>query len=232
MFSVRRQRLIISLVIHTLSFINCHKACDSCNFQTINVISVCKINAETGQARGRTVEVLRLRVLRWPLLYISKSPRRTSPFASRGSARPVTTTRPCRGRSRRVRDLRPRSFLPAQALRHCVRLPAYLHPLPAGDVGAPRRQPPGPSPASFPSPSASPSLPRWLTVHFPHLQVSLRGSSAREITRDALLQKVSEERQLRSHLRRAAAAALSIQVPPARPPPPNAPLLRLSCVPT
>ncbi|XP_062212057.1 E3 ubiquitin-protein ligase UPL7 [Phragmites australis] len=42
-------------------------------------------------------------------------------------------------------------------------------------------------------------------------QVSLRGSSAREITRDALLQKVSEERQLRSHLRRAAAAALSIQ---------------------
>ena len=47
------------------------------------------------------------------------------------------------------------------------------------------------------------------------LQVSLRGSSAREITRDALLQKVSEERQLRSHLRRAAAAALSIQVPAA-----------------
>uniref|UniRef100_A0A0E0NZN5 HECT-type E3 ubiquitin transferase n=1 Tax=Oryza rufipogon TaxID=4529 RepID=A0A0E0NZN5_ORYRU len=44
-----------------------------------------------------------------------------------------------------------------------------------------------------------------------HRQVSLRGSSAREITRDALLQKVSEERQLRSHLRRAAAAALSIQ---------------------
>ncbi|WVZ60129.1 hypothetical protein U9M48_010188 [Paspalum notatum var. saurae] len=42
-------------------------------------------------------------------------------------------------------------------------------------------------------------------------QVSLRGSSAREITRDALLQKVSEERQLRSHHRRAAAAALSIQ---------------------
>ncbi|XP_066390879.1 E3 ubiquitin-protein ligase UPL7 isoform X3 [Miscanthus floridulus] len=42
-------------------------------------------------------------------------------------------------------------------------------------------------------------------------QVSLRGSSAREITRDALLQKVSEERHLRSHLRRAAAAALSIQ---------------------
>ncbi|GJN23719.1 hypothetical protein PR202_gb11390 [Eleusine coracana subsp. coracana] len=50
-------------------------------------------------------------------------------------------------------------------------------------------------------------------------QVSLRGSSAREITRDALLQKVSEERQLRSHLRRAAAAALSIQVPAASPPP-------------
>uniref|UniRef100_A0A0E0D4M4 HECT-type E3 ubiquitin transferase n=1 Tax=Oryza meridionalis TaxID=40149 RepID=A0A0E0D4M4_9ORYZ len=44
-----------------------------------------------------------------------------------------------------------------------------------------------------------------------HAMVSLRGSSAREITRDALLQKVSEERQLRSHLRRAAAAALSIQ---------------------
>jgi hypothetical protein len=43
--------------------------------------------------------------------------------------------------------------------------------------------------------------------------VSLRGSSAKEITRDALLQKVSEERQLRSHLRRAAAAALTVQVP-------------------
>ncbi|KAM0874648.1 hypothetical protein ACQ4PT_037331 [Festuca glaucescens] len=44
-----------------------------------------------------------------------------------------------------------------------------------------------------------------------HRQVSLRGSSAKEITRDALLQKVSEERQLRSHLRRAAAAALTVQ---------------------
>ena len=58
---------------------------------------------------------------------------------------------------------------------------------------------------------------------FSLLQVSLRGSSSREITRDALLQKVSEERQLRSHLRRAAAAALSIQVPAAAAP--NRPLL-------
>ncbi|KAJ3687104.1 hypothetical protein LUZ61_016268 [Rhynchospora tenuis] len=42
-------------------------------------------------------------------------------------------------------------------------------------------------------------------------QVSLRGASAREITRDALLEKVSHERELRSYLRRAAAAALFIQ---------------------
>lgn len=102
-----------------------------------------------------------------------------------------------------------------------VRLAAYLHPLSVGDVGAPRRQAPGTSPVSFPSPSASPSLALWLTIPFSLLQVSLRGSSAKEITRDALLQKVSEERQLRSHLRRAAAAAFSIQVPPTRSPPPN-----------
>ncbi|KAJ1691760.1 hypothetical protein LUZ63_015915 [Rhynchospora breviuscula] len=42
-------------------------------------------------------------------------------------------------------------------------------------------------------------------------QVSLRGASAREITRDALLEKVSHQRELRSYLRRAAAAALFIQ---------------------
>ena len=43
-------------------------------------------------------------------------------------------------------------------------------------------------------------------------QVSLRGKSAKEITRDALLQKVSQERELRQHARRAAAAAIFIQV--------------------
>ncbi|PKI72552.1 hypothetical protein CRG98_007074 [Punica granatum] len=42
-------------------------------------------------------------------------------------------------------------------------------------------------------------------------QVSLRGASAREITRDALLEKVSQERELRSYVRRANAAALFIQ---------------------
>lgn len=43
-------------------------------------------------------------------------------------------------------------------------------------------------------------------------QVSLRGASAREITRDALLEKVSQEREARSYARRANAAALFIQV--------------------
>lgn len=43
-------------------------------------------------------------------------------------------------------------------------------------------------------------------------QVSLRGASAKEITRDALLEKVSQERELRSYVRRANAAALLIQV--------------------
>ncbi|KAJ4834817.1 hypothetical protein Tsubulata_043582 [Turnera subulata] len=42
-------------------------------------------------------------------------------------------------------------------------------------------------------------------------QVSLRGASAREISRDALLEKVSQERELRNYARRAAASALSIQ---------------------
>ncbi|GAB2235821.1 hypothetical protein Drorol1_Dr00026262 [Drosera rotundifolia] len=41
--------------------------------------------------------------------------------------------------------------------------------------------------------------------------VSLRGSSAREITRDALLDKVSQEREIRHFARRAAAAALFVQ---------------------
>jgi len=40
----------------------------------------------------------------------------------------------------------------------------------------------------------------------------LRGASAKEITRDALLQKVSQERELRNYAKRAAAAALFIQV--------------------
>ncbi|KAF7818710.1 E3 ubiquitin-protein ligase UPL7 [Senna tora] len=42
-------------------------------------------------------------------------------------------------------------------------------------------------------------------------QVSLRGASAKEITRDALLEKVSRERELRNYARRATAAALFIQ---------------------
>lgn len=44
-------------------------------------------------------------------------------------------------------------------------------------------------------------------------QVSLRGASAKEITRDALLQKVSQERELRHYAKRASAAAIFIQVP-------------------
>ncbi|GLT89883.1 hypothetical protein SLE2022_078450 [Rubroshorea leprosula] len=42
-------------------------------------------------------------------------------------------------------------------------------------------------------------------------QVSLRGASAREISRDALLEKVSQEREQRIYARRAAAAAVLIQ---------------------
>ncbi|OVA19458.1 HECT [Macleaya cordata] len=42
-------------------------------------------------------------------------------------------------------------------------------------------------------------------------QVSLRGASTKEITRDALLEKVSQERELRNYTRRAAAASLFIQ---------------------
>ncbi|KAK3010125.1 hypothetical protein RJ639_010724 [Escallonia herrerae] len=44
-------------------------------------------------------------------------------------------------------------------------------------------------------------------------QVSLRGASAKEITRDALLVRVSQERELRNYTRRATAAALFIQCP-------------------
>ncbi|KAL6145690.1 hypothetical protein ACLB2K_056375 [Fragaria x ananassa] len=42
-------------------------------------------------------------------------------------------------------------------------------------------------------------------------QVSLRGASAKEITRDALLEKVSQERKLRQYARCATAAALFLQ---------------------
>ncbi|CAN1860378.1 E3 ubiquitin-protein ligase UPL7 [Linum perenne] len=42
-------------------------------------------------------------------------------------------------------------------------------------------------------------------------QVSLRGASAREISRDALLEKVTHERELRSYARRASASAIFIQ---------------------
>lgn len=42
-------------------------------------------------------------------------------------------------------------------------------------------------------------------------QVSLRGASAREISRDALLEKVSQERELRSYARKATVAAIFIQ---------------------
>ncbi|KAK1389569.1 hypothetical protein POM88_017747 [Heracleum sosnowskyi] len=42
-------------------------------------------------------------------------------------------------------------------------------------------------------------------------QVSLRGASAKEITRDALLERVSQERELRNYTRRATSAALFIQ---------------------
>ncbi|KAJ9181481.1 hypothetical protein P3X46_009608 [Hevea brasiliensis] len=42
-------------------------------------------------------------------------------------------------------------------------------------------------------------------------QVSLRGASAREISRDALLEKVSHERERRSYARRATAAAIYVQ---------------------
>lgn len=44
------------------------------------------------------------------------------------------------------------------------------------------------------------------------VQVSLRGASAKEITRDALLDRVNQERELRNYARRAKAAALLIQV--------------------
>lgn len=43
-------------------------------------------------------------------------------------------------------------------------------------------------------------------------QVSLRGASSEEMSRDALLAKVSQARELRSYARRANAAAIFIQV--------------------
>ncbi|CAI9097863.1 OLC1v1034376C1 [Oldenlandia corymbosa var. corymbosa] len=42
-------------------------------------------------------------------------------------------------------------------------------------------------------------------------QVSLRGASAKELSREELIQKVSQQRELRNHIRRATAAALLIQ---------------------
>ncbi|GJR59570.1 E3 ubiquitin protein ligase UPL7 isoform X1 [Tanacetum coccineum] len=42
-------------------------------------------------------------------------------------------------------------------------------------------------------------------------QVSLRGASAKEITRDALLEKVTQEREFRNYMRRATSASLFIQ---------------------
>ena len=48
----------------------------------------------------------------------------------------------------------------------------------------------------------------WIT----QIQVSLRGASAKEISRDALLEKVSQEREDRNYARRAASAAIFIQV--------------------
>ncbi|GMP50149.1 hypothetical protein CsSME_00016882 [Camellia sinensis var. sinensis] len=42
-------------------------------------------------------------------------------------------------------------------------------------------------------------------------QVSLRGASVKEITRDALLERVSQERELRNYTRRATASAIFIQ---------------------
>jgi ubiquitin-protein ligase E3 B len=43
-------------------------------------------------------------------------------------------------------------------------------------------------------------------------QISLRGASTKEITRDALLEKVAQEREFRNYARRASASALFIQV--------------------
>lgn len=59
-----------------------------------------------------------------------------------------------------------------------------------------------------PIPSPSWSCP----VDAPSHQVSLRGASAKEISRDALIEKVSHERELRNYARRASVAALFIQV--------------------
>jgi len=64
--------------------------------------------------------------------------------------------------------------------------------------------------------SANPRAPRCssstsATLSCP-LQVSLRGSSAKEVPRDAFLTRIAEERAARSQGRRKAAAALLIQV--------------------
>lgn len=42
--------------------------------------------------------------------------------------------------------------------------------------------------------------------------MSLRGASVKEISREALLEKVSQERELRNYARRATAAAIFTQV--------------------
>ena len=58
--------------------------------------------------------------------------------------------------------------------------------------------------------------PNWSISNKKHtqtnLQVSLRGASAKEISRDALLEKASLERSIRSEARKAASAAHLIQV--------------------
>ncbi|KAG0485895.1 hypothetical protein HPP92_009763 [Vanilla planifolia] len=63
-------------------------------------------------------------------------------------------------------------------------------------------------------PSESTLIRRRFTSHVGRSeisQVSLRGASAREISRNALLEKVVHERQLRNFTRRASAAAIFIQ---------------------
>uniref|UniRef100_A0A1D1Z229 HECT-type E3 ubiquitin transferase n=1 Tax=Anthurium amnicola TaxID=1678845 RepID=A0A1D1Z229_9ARAE len=53
--------------------------------------------------------------------------------------------------------------------------------------------------------------PREMPLHRKQQQVSLRGASAKDITRDVLLHNVSQEREVRSYKRRALAAVLFIQ---------------------
>lgn len=50
------------------------------------------------------------------------------------------------------------------------------------------------------------------SIGLPQIQVSLRGASAREISRDALLEKVSQEREHRNYARKAVSASIFIQV--------------------